>query len=505
MREQLPQCVEIVQVEEAAFTKGGRPRLEAFEVWVTSTEQCSFCIEAKAKADSFVAQDEVFSQGRLSKRLPPGGCGSLSRARTSVMSGANQVLKEAEEVLRQSKSQRGSVRPSSRGSRGAPSRGSVGASSQGFQRSSSAAALDQTEAIQRKSTRFSTPESTTKSFAASRTPSGKAKEISHASTSHMEPESRHSIERRSSKTSSMSGRSADEEDDDEAGRSIVITTGGIPSPSAPPDMALKFLQKRIAERAEQDNQKKAVAKTQERAIEKEERQVRYATLAAPKSAEAAKSLKLIAENHGLTSSEVLDAKETFDRFDADHSGTIELAEFAEMLCKTLGYESIDDLPPKMLKTEFIDADTDGSGQMDFEEFLVWWKANRFEEALMLDRKQVEVRMLARKHDLDVSTADDIYRQFVRFDTDGSGAIDLEEFKEILLHLLKLKEEDLPENRLLKFWREVDSDGSGEIEFEEFMLWYNKYFSGNNKGGHRNPMQSFYQSFRPRGGMLRDDY
>ena len=58
----------------------------------------------------------------------------------------------------------------------------------------------------------------------------------------------------------------------------------------------------------------------------------------------------------------------------------------------------------------------------------------------------------------------IRRAFVNFDGDGSGAIDLQEFKSAL----KMKTGLDFENRLLqKIWKQFDDDGSGEINFRKF--------------------------------------
>eukprot|EP00746_Dinoflagellata_sp_MGD_P166625 gnl/MRDRNA2_/MRDRNA2_96657_c0_seq1.p1 gnl/MRDRNA2_/MRDRNA2_96657_c0~~gnl/MRDRNA2_/MRDRNA2_96657_c0_seq1.p1 ORF type:complete len:511 (-),score=102.54 gnl/MRDRNA2_/MRDRNA2_96657_c0_seq1:69-1601(-) len=505
MKPPFGQCVEIVQVEEDAFTKAGRPRLNAFEVWVTSTEQCSVCV--KAKEDSRVIEDHRNSGGRLSfNTLSSGGHNSLksnrdfrNRVQTSVLNEANNVLNQADKSLR------GSLRP--------PARTSLRTTSQGSHRSSSTPALRQSGIPRQKGSLSAKVEFDT-TFNATSLGTSQATTIYN--------ESRRSTDRHSTSRSSLSGKSSqskkstsgdldrESSDESERGRRSTIESRGSNAgqrgvafePPEVPQVSVEFLQQRLAERAELDKKRAAVAKNQMRTVEREERQARFAALAAPTSAQAIKTIEKMSEEHCLTPAELMDAKETFDRFDADGSGSIDIAEFGEVLCRSLGFASVDELPPKMLNMTFLEADQDGSAALDFEEFLTWWKANRFEEALMLDYNQIQIRVLARKHNLDIMTADEIHRQFVRFDTDGSGSIELSEFKEILLRLLNIKEEDLAENRLMKFWREVDNDGSGAIDFEEFMLWYYKYFGMNKKGTHKTPMQSFYQSYRPAGGYKR---
>ena len=55
--------------------------------------------------------------------------------------------------------------------------------------------------------------------------------------------------------------------------------------------------------------------------------------------------------------------------------------------------------------------------------------------------------------------------FTEFDTDGSGNISFEEFRAMLPRLgIKMS---VP--KMLKYFRMCDSDGSGEIDFEEFKI------------------------------------
>lgn len=63
-----------------------------------------------------------------------------------------------------------------------------------------------------------------------------------------------------------------------------------------------------------------------------------------------------------------DLKESFDHFDANGDGRIDVDEFGQ-LCRALGGE-IDDVHRDV---GFRAIDVDGSGSIEFGEFIAWWK------------------------------------------------------------------------------------------------------------------------------------
>lgn len=74
----------------------------------------------------------------------------------------------------------------------------------------------------------------------------------------------------------------------------------------------------------------------------------------------------------MTSWEELDKlKGVFDRFDKDRNGAIDRNEFADFLAaigKQMSEEKIDE--------GFRDIDTDGSGVIEFSEFVDWWESRK---------------------------------------------------------------------------------------------------------------------------------
>lgn len=77
----------------------------------------------------------------------------------------------------------------------------------------------------------------------------------------------------------------------------------------------------------------------------------------------------------------------------------------------------------------------------------------------------------------------IKKKFDEFDVDGSGEIDPEEFKAMIVFFLKVKDiSDLPAARVQRFWAEIDVDQSGQVSFAEFVGWLAKTFPEYLAGG-----------------------
>jgi hypothetical protein len=111
-------------------------------------------------------------------------------------------------------------------------------------------------------------------------------------------------------------------------------------------------------------------------------------------------------------------------------------------------------------------------------------------------EELERRRLSRLHGVPLNEVEDIHKVFAKFDVDGSGAIEFEEFQELMFQLLGVKDpDDYPMDRMRQFWSNVDLDGSGEVDFEEFLLWFRKYFSSPDGKTMSNPAESFYSQLQ----------
>lgn len=88
-----------------------------------------------------------------------------------------------------------------------------------------------------------------------------------------------------------------------------------------------------------------------------------------------------------------------------------------------------------------DVDADGSGSIEFPEFL-WMMAQKTSE---------------------LAAEDDIRECFRVFDRDGNGYISKEEMKAVMMNI----GETVSEDECSQFIYEADVDGDGKINYEEF--------------------------------------
>jgi len=112
-------------------------------------------------------------------------------------------------------------------------------------------------------------------------------------------------------------------------------------------------------------------------------------------------------------------------------------------------------------------------KVSFEEFLLWSQSTVFvEETLVPNPKERHLRQLARDHKCDFVMVETLMRLFRSFDTNNSGYIEWDEFRQVVCSMLKVKEStDISEARLLRYWKEADQSKTGRLNFEQFMVWY----------------------------------
>eukprot|EP01015_Nassula_variabilis_P024256 TRINITY_DN4617_c0_g1_i5.p1 TRINITY_DN4617_c0_g1~~TRINITY_DN4617_c0_g1_i5.p1 ORF type:complete len:209 (-),score=88.32 TRINITY_DN4617_c0_g1_i5:103-729(-) len=142
------------------------------------------------------------------------------------------------------------------------------------------------------------------------------------------------------------------------------------------------------------------------------------------------------ERPGLTEDEILEIKEAFDLFDVDGTGSIDPKELKAAMT-SLGFEAKNQTIYQMIS----DLDADGSGAIDFQEFLDM--------------------MTARMSDKD--SREDIAKVFKLFDEDRSGQISLKNLRRVAREL----GETMDDNELQEMIERADQNGDGVINFEEF--------------------------------------
>jgi len=135
--------------------------------------------------------------------------------------------------------------------------------------------------------------------------------------------------------------------------------------------------------------------------------------------------------------QIADFKSAFSLFDKDGDGTISVKELGTVM-RSLGQNPSE----SELRDRIREADTDGSGTIDFQEFL----------AMMSYR--------IKKAD----SEEEIKEAFRVLDKDGNGVISSHELRQMMTTL----GEAMTDEEIDEIIREVDVDGDGEINYNEFV-------------------------------------
>lgn len=188
----------------------------------------------------------------------------------------------------------------------------------------------------------------------------------------------------------------------------------------------------------------------------------------------------MAKKHNWAVDEVRLKLKEFESLDRSHDGLLSREEFEQVVRKRCNLPDSAPVPHQLLAPMWKLANQDKNDMVDFEEFLLWSQGTAYvEEVLVPNPSERRLRQVARDNDLVLLDVERIKVVFDQFDADGSGYIDEEEFKHVLIMLMKVKNPaDVSEKKLKRYWREIDSDSSGEVNFEEFVLWYFRCFDPN---------------------------
>mmetsp|Transcript_6350 Transcript_6350/g.11265 ORF Transcript_6350/g.11265 Transcript_6350/m.11265 type:complete len:165 (-) Transcript_6350:156-650(-) len=146
--------------------------------------------------------------------------------------------------------------------------------------------------------------------------------------------------------------------------------------------------------------------------------------------------KKYTDRPGLSEDEIEEIREAFNLFDTDGSGTIDPKELKAAM-QSLGFEAKNQTIYQMIG----DIDKDGSGSIDFDEFLDM--------------------MTAKMSDKD--SREDIQKVFNLFDDENKGRISHNNLKRVAHEL----GETMTDAELLEMIERADTDNDGEISFDEF--------------------------------------
>jgi len=134
-------------------------------------------------------------------------------------------------------------------------------------------------------------------------------------------------------------------------------------------------------------------------------------------------------------------KKYFNMFDKEKKGYIHTSQVGQIL-RTMG-QAFEERDLKQLIKEF---DTDGSNQIEFEEF-----AALVAQFVMGDEDSGALE-------------EELREAFRLYDKQGNGYINVSDLRDILRAL----DDNITEDELDEMIAEIDTDGSGTVDFDEFM-------------------------------------
>ncbi|KAJ8764401.1 hypothetical protein K2173_006141 [Erythroxylum novogranatense] len=147
-------------------------------------------------------------------------------------------------------------------------------------------------------------------------------------------------------------------------------------------------------------------------------------------------------HHGLTSQKRQEIREAFELFDTDNSGTIDAKEL-NVAMRALGFEMTEEQISQMI----ADVDKDGSGAIDFDEFVHMMTAKIGER----------------------DTKEEMKRAFHIIDQDNNDKISVADIKRTAKEL----GENFTDREIEEMVEEADRDRDGEVNLEEFMKMMRK--------------------------------
>lgn len=186
-------------------------------------------------------------------------------------------------------------------------------------------------------------------------------------------------------------------------------------------------------------------------------------------------------------------------FDAQTAlGSMDNQAFGRACVRIADVPDLNHLPEGFLESAMKSADKNGSGDIDFFEFLYFYYKFSFSEEVLVRPEERILRVAARKFDISYEEIGQYKKIYDQIDEDKSDSIEYDEFEVLVRKILKLKEhEELPEKRCKDMWREAcknEPPGAESIGFLSFVSWYKSYFASDH-GDSESPFETMYKNVR----------
>eukprot|EP00933_Yihiella_yeosuensis_P040141 TRINITY_DN34359_c0_g1_i1.p1 TRINITY_DN34359_c0_g1~~TRINITY_DN34359_c0_g1_i1.p1 ORF type:complete len:864 (+),score=144.33 TRINITY_DN34359_c0_g1_i1:229-2820(+) len=210
-------------------------------------------------------------------------------------------------------------------------------------------------------------------------------------------------------------------------------------------------------------------------------------------------LKQLGDELHLGFQEVLYCKKVFDEMDTDRSGQLNFEEFQACLLTCCKGDASEKDIKKKARESWLELSTrktlNSPGYITFHNFMKWYPNNQFDNKEKAER---EIVHLAKKYRVSLEAVVHAKHCFDAVDTDKSGEIELDEFREVLSKIMRIPAHiDLPSSRVQTLWLEIDVSGDSKVNFKEFVRWWMT------RKDCLLPYERFYSSIRRVGNMMPD--
>lgn len=145
----------------------------------------------------------------------------------------------------------------------------------------------------------------------------------------------------------------------------------------------------------------------------------------------------------------LQSRLVFDKYDSTGNGKVTKEEFHN-LCWGMGHY----LDDESFEAAWCEVETEGTGELSYEEFIAWWRSDDRWDHLQLT--ELQLRNMATVHEY-----------FRWFDVEGDGELTHEEFAGLHSYMLESGFEVGDAEEVLE---EVDTSHDDKVSYNEFVVW-----------------------------------